>query len=115
MHLAIWLGINTVLMEKFELHRFCQIVQQSHITHAYVAPPIVLHLAKNREVDKYDLTSLKMMTSGGAPLAAALIRELYQRRQLPVRQAYGLSETTSISHIQVCSVQAKIMVPSDST
>jgi acyl-CoA synthetase (AMP-forming)/AMP-acid ligase II len=44
---------------------------------------------------------LRMLTSGGAPLAAALIREIYQKHQIPVRQAYGLSETTSVSHIQV--------------
>lgn len=114
-HLPMWLGIRTIFMEKFEVHSFCQIVQDFHITHSYVAPPIVLHLAKNSEVDKYDLSSLNMMTSGGAPLATALIRELYRRRQLPVRQAYGLSETTSVSHIQVCSIQAVIVPATDLT
>jgi acyl-CoA synthetase (AMP-forming)/AMP-acid ligase II len=100
MHLPLWLGISTVFMEKFQLETFCDSVQRYDITHAYVAPPIVLHLAKNSIVEKYDLRSLKMITSGGAPLAAALINELYNRRKLPVRQAYGLSETTSVSHIQ---------------
>lgn len=89
-------------MEKFDLGTFCRIVQDHAITHAYVAPPIVLHLAKSQIVDGYDLRTLRMLTSGGAPLAAALIDDLYQQRQLPVRQAYGLSETTSVSHIQVC-------------
>jgi acyl-coenzyme A synthetase/AMP-(fatty) acid ligase len=88
-------------MEKYELNEFCRITQEHAITHAYVAPPIVLHLAKEPAVQNYDLVSLRMLTSGGAPLAAALIRELYQKRQIPVRQAYGLSETTSVSHIQV--------------
>ncbi|KAL3474462.1 putative phenylacetyl-CoA ligase [Aspergillus californicus] len=100
MHLPIWLRIATTYMEKFELPTFCGIIQDRAITHAYVAPPIVLHLAKNPVVNQYDLKSLRMMTSGGAPLAGPLIHELYQKHQLPVRQAYGLSETTSISHTQ---------------
>ncbi|KAE8312669.1 hypothetical protein BDV41DRAFT_538510 [Aspergillus transmontanensis] len=100
MHLPLWFGTTTIFMEKFQLEAFCEIVQHSQITHAYVAPPIVLHLAKSPTVEHYDLRSLKMITSGGAPLAASLINELYSRRKLPVRQAYGLTETTSVSHIQ---------------
>jgi acyl-coenzyme A synthetase/AMP-(fatty) acid ligase len=112
MHLPLWLGISTVFMEKFQLETFCDSVQRYDITHAYVAPPIVLHLAKNSIVEKYDLRSLKMITSGGAPLAAALINELYNRRKLPVRQAYGLSETTSVSHIQVSYNTQSFLHPS---
>ncbi|KAL2815853.1 hypothetical protein BDW59DRAFT_166587 [Aspergillus cavernicola] len=36
----------------------------------------------------------------GAPLGASLIQETYSGWKISVRQAYGLSETTSVSHIQ---------------
>jgi acyl-coenzyme A synthetase/AMP-(fatty) acid ligase len=88
-------------MEKYEIGAFCRITQEHAITHAYVAPPIVLRLAKEPVVQSYNLQTLRMLTSGGAPLAGALIKELYQKCGIPVRQAYGLSETTSVSHIQV--------------
>lgn len=88
-------------MDKFELIRFCRSIQDHRITHAFVAPPIVLHLTKSDKVSEYNLRSLRMITSGGAPLPANLITELHERRKLPVRQAYGLSETTSVTHIQV--------------
>ncbi|PLN75173.1 putative phenylacetyl-CoA ligase [Aspergillus taichungensis] len=99
-HLPIWLGTPTIMMEKFELEAFCRLIETENITHVYVAPPIVLHLAKNSTVSRFNLSSLRMITSGGAPLAAALIREGYQRLRIPIRQAYGLSETVSISHRQ---------------
>ncbi|KAE8421944.1 putative phenylacetyl-CoA ligase [Aspergillus pseudocaelatus] len=99
-HLPIYLGTTTFYMDKFDLATFCNLIQEHRISHAYVAPPIVLHLAKNNLVSDYDLRSIRMITSGGAPLAANLITELHQQRQIPVRQAYGLSETTSISHVQ---------------
>jgi acyl-CoA synthetase (AMP-forming)/AMP-acid ligase II len=100
LHLPIWLGISTIFMGKFELGTFCHLIEEYAITHTYVAPPIVLHLAKSPLVDQHDINSLRMMTSGGAPLSTALINELFQRRGLAVRQAYGLLETTSVSHIQ---------------
>ncbi|KAJ0422257.1 putative phenylacetyl-CoA ligase [Aspergillus carlsbadensis] len=99
-HLPIWLGTTTIFMEKFDLQTFCRLIQEHAITHVYVAPPVVLHLAKNRTINQSDLASLRMITSGGAPLGAALIHETYNRWNIPVRQAYGLSETTSVSHIQ---------------
>lgn len=88
-------------MDKFELTGFCRSIQEYQITHVFVAPPIVLHLTKSDKVSEYNLQSLRMITSGGAPLPANLITELYERRELAVRQAYGLSETTSVTHIQV--------------
>ncbi|KAL6229130.1 hypothetical protein BDW75DRAFT_235437 [Aspergillus navahoensis] len=99
-HLPLWLGITTIFMDKFDLNVFCRTVQKHKITHVYVAPPIALHLAKNQVVDQYHMKSLQLLTSGGAPLAAALISELGQKRRIAVHQAYGLSETTSVSHIQ---------------
>ncbi|KAL2868797.1 acyl--CoA ligase [Aspergillus lucknowensis] len=99
-HLPVWIGTSTIIMEKFDLQTFCRLIQEHSITHVYVAPPVVLHLAKNRSINRLDLVSLRMITSGGAPLGAALIQETYNRWKIPVRQAYGLSETTSVSHIQ---------------
>ncbi|KAL4907354.1 hypothetical protein BDW74DRAFT_176127 [Aspergillus multicolor] len=99
-HLPVRLGTTTIFMEKFDLQKFCQLIREHSIAHAYVAPPIVLHLAKNPSVKGGDLSSLRMITSGGAPLGEALIHETYERWKIPIRQAYGLSETTSVSHIQ---------------
>jgi acyl-CoA synthetase (AMP-forming)/AMP-acid ligase II len=100
-HLPVWLGTTTIFMEKFDLQTFCWLIREYAISHVYVAPPVVLHLAKSRTINQSDLASLRMITSGGAPLGAALIHETYNRWKIPVRQAYGLSETTSVSHIQV--------------
>ncbi|KAL4972657.1 hypothetical protein BDW66DRAFT_169379 [Aspergillus desertorum] len=99
-HLPVWLGTTTIFMEKFDLQKLCKLIREHSISHIYVAPPIVLYLAKNPSIDGHDLSSLRMLISGGAPLGEALIRETYDRWKIPIRQAYGLSETTSVSHIQ---------------
>lgn len=100
-HVPAYIGITTVVMSAFDLNAFCNIVQQHKITYAYVAPPIILHLAKNPIVSNYDLSSLKHITSGAAPLAKDLIYAVYDRLKIGVKQAYGLSETSPGTHIQL--------------
>jgi acyl-coenzyme A synthetase/AMP-(fatty) acid ligase len=89
-------------MTSFDLHKFCSIVQEHKITYTYVAPPVVLHLAKSPVVEKYNLSSLKMITSGAAPLSKELIFAVYERLGTEVKQAYGLSESSPVTHMQVC-------------
>jgi 4-coumarate--CoA ligase len=88
-------------MSSFDLKAFCSIIQKHKITYTYVAPPVVLHLAKSPVVSEYDLSSLKMITSGAAPLTKELIYAVHDRLGTEVKQAYGLSETSPVTHMQV--------------
>lgn len=88
-------------MSAFDLKSFCSIIQNHKITYTYVAPPVVLHLAKSPLVSEYDLSSLKMVTSGAAPLTKELIYAVHDRLGTEVKQAYGLSETSPVTHMQV--------------
>lgn len=94
-------GITTVVMSKFELQSFLDAVQIFRPTYATQVPPIILQLTKSAIVDAYDISSLKMLMCGAAPLTRELIEELYQKRNLPVRQVYGLSETSPVALVQV--------------
>lgn len=81
-------------MPRFDLEKFCRLVQKHRAAHAYVVPPVALLLSKHPLVDKYDLSSLKEMTSAAAPLTQELIHAVYDRLKVPLTQAYGLSETS---------------------
>ncbi|KAH7386563.1 hypothetical protein BKA64DRAFT_146243 [Cadophora sp. MPI-SDFR-AT-0126] len=99
-HLPAYTGLTTLVMSAFDLKLFCSLIQDHKITYTYVAPPVVLHLAKNPIVDDYDLSSLRMITSGAAPLTKELIYAVKKRLNTEVKQAYGLSETCPVTHIQ---------------
>jgi 4-coumarate--CoA ligase len=92
-------GFELVIMSKFEIERFCQIIQEYKISFVYLVPPILLALAKHPIIDKYDLSSLRMVNSGAAPLTKELIHSLQNRLKLPVKQGYGLSETSPTTHV----------------
>ncbi|KAI5301413.1 hypothetical protein KEM55_001749, partial [Ascosphaera atra] len=81
-------------MARFELEDFLSNIQKHRITYIGVVPPILLALAKHPSVSKYDLSSLRMLNSGAAPLKAELAKEVAARTGVPVKQGYGLSETS---------------------
>jgi len=99
-HHAIVSGLELVVMPKFDLEKFCSYIQEYKISFIYVVPPVVLQLGKHPIVEKYDLSSVRMMNSGAAPLTRDLVDAVYKRLKIPIKQGYGLSETSPTTHSQ---------------
>jgi len=81
-----------VIMPRFDVEDFCALVEKHGVTRVEVVPPIVLALARHPAVPGYDLATLRVITSGAAPLGAALATECAQRLGCRVKQAYGMTE-----------------------
>lgn len=92
------------IMQKFDLDCLCQVIQESKITIVYVVPPVVLLLAKHPVVDKYDLSSLRMLHSSAAPLTDDLVGMIHKRLKVPIKQGYGMSEASPGIAGQVCTI-----------
>jgi acyl-CoA synthetase (AMP-forming)/AMP-acid ligase II len=98
LNLSLWRGATIVTMPRFELEPFLQIMQDQAITRAYLVPPIVLALAKHPAVDAYDLSSLRIILCGAAPLGPDLEQACAERLGCPVMQGYGLTEASPVTH-----------------
>ncbi|MDN3023342.1 4-coumarate--CoA ligase family protein [Streptomyces sp. S.PB5] len=93
-------GATVVVLPRFDLQTFLAAIQNHRITGLYVAPPIVLALAKHPLVAEYDLTSLQYVISAAAPLDAKLAEACSRRLNLPpVGQAYGMTELSPGTHV----------------
>ncbi|OIJ97880.1 4-coumarate--CoA ligase family protein [Streptomyces sp. MUSC 14] len=93
-------GATVVVLPRFELETFLAAIQNHRITGLYVAPPIVLALAKHPAVADYDLSSLKHVICAAAPLDAHLARACAERLGLPpIGQAYGMTELSPGTHV----------------
>ncbi|TID17798.1 acetyl-CoA synthetase-like protein [Venturia nashicola] len=99
-HQILYRGIELLVMPAFNLEVFLQTIQTHKITFIYVAPPVLVRLSRDPIVEKYDLSSVKMITSGAAPLTKELVDAVYKRLKVKVNQAYGLSETSPMTHTQ---------------
>ncbi|CAL5869569.1 uncharacterized protein PFLUO_LOCUS3799 [Penicillium psychrofluorescens] len=97
---TLYKGYHLVVMEKFDIERWCAHVEKYRITFSYIVPPVVLLLGKHPAVEKYDLSSLRLMNSGAAPLTRELVEAVYSRIKVGVKQGYGLSETSPTTHTQ---------------
>jgi acyl-CoA synthetase (AMP-forming)/AMP-acid ligase II len=96
---ALSQGATIVTMPRFDLEQFLQLLQDQKVTRAYAVPPIVLALAKHPIVDNYDLSSLKLIMSGAAPLGQELSEAAAKRLDTLVIQGYGLTETSPVTHV----------------
>ena len=91
-------GATVVTMPRFDLEQFLQFRQQYGITYANVVPPIIMALAKHPLVDQYDMSGLRGLMSGAAPMGAAVARLAAERLGCAVMQGYGMTELSPVSH-----------------
>jgi acyl-CoA synthetase (AMP-forming)/AMP-acid ligase II len=98
LNMGLHLGTTIVMMPRFDLEQFLNLIQKYRVTLSHIVPPIVLKLAKDPLIDKYDLSSLKMIFSGAAPLGPDLSRECMERIGCGIRQGYGMTETSPVTH-----------------
>lgn len=99
MNLALLEGATVVILPRFDLAAFFRAVEVYRATRAELVPPMVLGLAASDLIDSHDVSSLRVLTSGAAPLGADLARACAQRIGCRVKQAYGLTEIAGGSHI----------------
>jgi acyl-CoA synthetase (AMP-forming)/AMP-acid ligase II len=85
-------------MPRFDLEAFLQAVQDYRVSQAHLVPPIILQLSKNPIVDNYKLPNLRTIFSGAAPLGEDLTRACMARLGCAIRQGYGMTETSPVTH-----------------
>lgn len=94
--LSLIRGSALVTMPRFDLADFLGFIQKYQVTFTTVAPPIVLAMAKHPLVDRYDLSSLRLIASGAAPLSKEVEVAFETRLGCWVMQGYGLTEASAV-------------------
>ena len=99
MNCTLRAGATVVTLPRFDLEQFLRVHQDYRITRSFVAPPIVLALAKHPLVDSFDLSGLAQVLSAAAPLKVDLADECAERLDCEVVQGYGMTELSPASHM----------------
>jgi acyl-CoA synthetase (AMP-forming)/AMP-acid ligase II len=99
MNLTLAYGGTLVTLPRFELPAFLGAIQAHRITVAHAVPPIVLALAGAPVVDDYDLSSLRLVACGAAPLDEGSALRAEERIGCPVRQGFGMTEAGPTTHV----------------
>jgi len=106
MNLTLSVGATLVTLPRFDLEQFLRTIQDQKITRAFVVPPIVVAIVKHPLAERFDVSSLRTMISGAAPLDEELAWSAEKRLGVRVVQGYGMTELSPASHSTPDDVEA---------
>jgi long-chain acyl-CoA synthetase len=87
-------GSTLTLMPRFEPAKAMEIIQRDRVTHFAAVPTMYLTMLNHPERSKYDLSSLRMCNSGGAPIPVETLDTWKRHYEQTIREGYGLTETS---------------------
>lgn len=99
---SAWQGLTLVTMsKKFNLTKFCELIQEYQPDRCHLVPPILLRIANDPIVENYDLSSISTIVSAAAPLSRDVEMAVEARvgGRCRVKQAWGMSELSPIGTI----------------
>ncbi|KAG8669331.1 hypothetical protein FPOAC1_008723 [Fusarium poae] len=97
-HTCTWRGDQVIILPRFEFKDFLQSVQDFKIRQLLVVPPIIIQILRFKDIcAKYDLSSVKFVYCGAAPLGEETIRDMSSLYpDWTIAQAYGMTETATV-------------------
>jgi acyl-CoA synthetase (AMP-forming)/AMP-acid ligase II len=99
------LGATIVTLPRPMLEPLLELVAAHRVTHMAVPPPLFDALAADPGVDYHDLSSLRVVVTGGAHMHPEVEQALSARLACIARQGYGATEAT-------CTIAAPLLKPS---
>ncbi|KAF4472862.1 amp-binding enzyme [Fusarium albosuccineum] len=116
-HVGTFRGDEIIVQPRFELKSFLAAVQRFKIEQLSLVPPILIQILNNRELcQKHDLSSVRFIYTGAAPLGPETTdRLIKQYPKWRIGQGYGLTETatvvTSTSELDILMGSGGSLVP----
>ncbi|KAH3853329.1 hypothetical protein DPMN_095851 [Dreissena polymorpha] len=94
-------GGKMVTLPAFDPEAYLNAIVQHKASIIHVVPPMVLFLTRHPLVAKFDLSRVRQVVTGAAPLGDALTKEFMEKRKLQIKQGYGMTELSPVASIDV--------------
>ncbi len=92
MRCHLYMGNTTVLMDARDPRLVLETIQREKVTTMCFVPPMIVPIVNYPNINKYDVSSMRIMIYSGAPLAEGLERRLHQIFGDIIIQVYALTE-----------------------
>ena len=87
-------GVTLLLLERFKPDEYLAAIERHRVTMAFLVPAMIYALLADPGIRTRDLSSLRLVTYGAAPMSPARIREAWEAFGPVLAQGYGAGETT---------------------
>ncbi|KAJ7032416.1 acetyl-CoA synthetase-like protein [Mycena alexandri] len=92
-----WFAMTVVILPKFDFVEYLATIKKYKVTHLSLVPPMLTLFCKHPAVKGADLSSLRVVFVGGAPLSVPLAEAMGEIvPHAVVEQGYGMTELTGI-------------------
>lgn len=88
---------KVVMQERFDAGEALRLIEKERVTFIPAVPAILAKLIEHPDFNKRDLSSMRFVWCGGAPLSYQLGKEVEQKFGCPVVQGYGSAESGTIA------------------
>ena len=92
---SVWGGRTLVILPQFDPKLWLEAVQKERVTHSFVVPTMLKRIMDCADFEKYDLSSLKLITYGAAPMPYEVVSRAVDVFSCGLMNAYGQTESTS--------------------
>jgi acyl-CoA synthetase (AMP-forming)/AMP-acid ligase II len=92
---SVWGGRTLAILPQFEPQAWLEAVQTHRVTHSFVVPTMLKRVMEQPDFDKYDLSSLRLIAYGAAPMPYDVVTKAIEVFRCGLMNAYGQTESTS--------------------
>jgi cyclohexanecarboxylate-CoA ligase len=109
MILSIVLHAKSVLMDIWDPIVAAQRIQDERCTYTLASTPFVSDLTYNEGVGRYDISTMRLFLTAGAPIPRVLVQDAKRKRDIFVMSAWGMSENGVVTATRIGDSEDKIV------
>jgi fatty-acyl-CoA synthase len=96
---VVYFGSTGVILPRWDRELAARLIALHRISHWVCIPTMVIDLLGSPNHRRFDLSSLRSLSGGGAAMPQAVAQRLQDEHGLVFAEGYGLTETAAPSHI----------------
>ena len=102
-----WVGGTHVLVREFSPKVVLETIEKERVTLTNLIPTMLNLMANHPDTGRYNYRSLRVLLSGGAPIAPEVVRKIVETFKCDYIQTYGMTETSPYLTLSVLKEHLK--------
>ena len=88
-----WVGGTHIMVPEFDVKKVMGLMENERVTLTNMIPTMLNLMVNDPAIKEHDFSSLRVMLSGGAPIAPEVVRKIMEAFGCDYIQTYGMTET----------------------